>query len=77
MQAQLILEPNEVNHELIKTLLDKNIDILIKKKVIALEAYDTEIPVDKVMEEFSKQDYSAEFLAELEQGLQTSSAYAK
>jgi len=77
MQAQLILEPNEVNHELIKTLLDKNIDILIKKKVIVLEAYDTEISVDKVMEEFSKQDYSAEFLAELEQGLQTSSAYAK
>ncbi len=80
MRVELNLSINEIDQELIellKTLLKRNAEVLIKQQVVMLEEYPTNSPLDKVMVELSGTDYSAEFLADLEQGLNKSSVYTK
>jgi hypothetical protein len=80
MQVVLHVAMDEINQELIellKTLLSHNAEIIIRNDVVQLEEYDRSISVEQVMQEFSQLDYSPEFLADLEQGLKTSSVYAK
>jgi hypothetical protein len=80
MRIELNLTINEVDQELIellKTLLQRNAEIVIKKQVVTLEEYPADMPLDKVMEDLSSAHYSAEFLVDLEQGLKKSSVYAK
>lgn len=50
---------------------------MIKKESIVLEEYDPNIPLEQVMQEFSRQNYRPDFLADLESGLKSSSVYAK
>ncbi|MDM8569846.1 hypothetical protein QUF50_10135 [Thiotrichales bacterium HSG1] len=79
MRIELTLKLNEIDLEfisLIKILLKKNVEVVIKKEVIELEEY-VNLPLEEVMQEFSNADYSSEFLTELEQGLKKSSVYSK
>jgi len=80
MRVTLNVTTHEMNQEfieLIKTLLDLNAEIVIRKEALVLEEYDTSVALEQVMQEFSSINYSSEFLADLEQGLKTSSVYAK
>lgn len=80
MRIELNLALNEIDYELIKlikTLLRRNAEIVIKKQAVALEEYPADVPLNTVMQEFSATNYSAELLADLEQGLKKSSVYAK
>lgn len=80
MRVELNLTLNELDQELIeliKTLLKRNAEVVIKKQSVVLEEYPADKPLDKVMAELSGADYNAEFLADLEQGLKKSSVYAK
>lgn len=80
MRVELNLAINDIDQELIKLikiLLKRNAEVVIKKQSVALEEYNAEMPLDTVMEELAGASYSADFLAELEQGLKKSSVYAK
>ena len=75
MQAILNVKPNEIDDNLldiIKKLLSKNVDIVIRKEFIRLEEYDKSIPLETVMANFSETDYSEEFLKDLKEGFETS-----
>jgi len=75
MQAILNVKPNEIDDNLldiIKKLLSKNVDIVIRKEFIRLEEYDKNIPLETVMANFSETDYSEEFLKDLKEGFETS-----
>jgi hypothetical protein len=77
MQAILNIKPNEIDDKLlnvIKELLSKNIEIVIKKTV-ELEEYDKSISLDEVMDEFAKVGYSENFLSDLKAGFETSQIY--
>jgi len=63
--------------ELIKVLISKNAEIVIKRESIILEEYDPNIPLKQVMQEFSHRNYHPDFLADLEKGLKSSSVYAR
>ncbi len=80
MRVELNLTIDEIDQELIgliKTLLRRNAEVVIKKQCVALEEHPADTPLDKVMEELSGAGYSAEFLADLGQGLKKASVYAK
>ncbi len=80
MQAILNIKPSEIDDNLlniIRELLLKNVEIVIRKEVIKLEEYDKSIPLEKVMADFSETDYSKEFLNDLKEGFETSTVYAK
>jgi hypothetical protein len=80
MRVELNLSINEIDQEfieLLKTLLKRNAEVVIKQQVVALDEYPADTPLDKVMAELSGTEYNAEFLADLEQGLKKSSVYAK
>ena len=44
---------------------------------MVLEEYNPNISLEQVMQEFSRQNYPPDFLADLENGLKSSSVYAK
>lgn len=74
-----ISEP-EINLEflkLLKVLISKNAEIVIRKESMVLEEYNPNISLEQVMQEFSRQNYPPDFLADLENGLKSSSVYAK
>lgn len=80
MRVVFNVSEHEINLEfleLIKVLIRKNAEIVIKKESIVLEEYDPNIPLEQVMQEFSRQNYHPDFLADLESGLKSSSVYAK
>ena len=80
MRVELNLAINDIDQELIeliKTLLKRNAEVVIKKQSVALEEYNADVPLDTVMQELAGENYSADFLADLEQGLKKSSVYAK
>jgi len=79
MQAILNIKPSEIDDRLlnvIKELLSRNVEIVIKKTV-ELEEYDKNIPLDEVMGEFAKVGYSENFLSDLKAGFETSKIYGK
>lgn len=78
MQAVLNVKSTEIDDQLlnvIKELLSRNIEIVIKKTV-ELEEFDKTLPLDDVMREFGKVGYSDEFLRDLKAGLETSEIFA-
>jgi len=80
MQAILNIKLNEIDDHLlnvIKELLSRNIEIVIKKETIELESFDKNLPLDEVMREFSKFGYSENFLGDLKTGFETSEIYAE
>jgi len=80
MQAILNVKPCDINDNLlniIKELLLKNVEIVIRKEKLELEEYDKSIPLDNVISQFSEAGYSQEFLKDLKEGLETSTVYLK
>ena len=80
MQAILNIKPNEIDERLlsvIKELLSRNVEIVIKKQSVELEQFDKTLPLDDVMREFGKVGYSEDFLRDLRAGFETSEIYAK
>ncbi len=80
MQAILNIELNEIDDRLlnvIKELLSRNIEVVIKKEKLELERFDKSLPLDEVMREFSKVGYSENFLSDLKTGFETSEIYAE
>ena len=79
MQAVLNIKPNEIDDRLlnvIKELLSRNIEIVIKKQFVELEEFDKTLSLDEVVREFGKVGYSQEFLNDLKAGFETSKIYA-
>lgn len=80
MRVELNLTVNEIDQELIellKTLLQRNAEVVMKKQPLTLEEYPADTPLDKVVDALAGKNYTAEFLVDLEQGLKKSSVYAK
>lgn len=79
MQAILKIKSNEIDDRLlniIKELLSKNIEIVIKKQLVELEEFDKTLSLDEINQEFEKVGYSQEFLNDLKIGFATSERYA-
>ncbi len=79
MQAVLNVKSNEIDDKLlnvIKELLSRNVEVVIKKTV-ELEEYNKSISLDNVMQEFGEVGYSDEFLRDLKVGFETSEIYVK
>ncbi|WP_449245255.1 hypothetical protein [Desulfobacca acetoxidans] len=79
MRPILTITEDEINGQLlrvIKLLFSTNVDqIIIQREKIALEEFDATQSVDDIMAAFQQEGYSPEFLADLEEGLKTSSVY--
>ncbi len=80
MQVIFNISENEVNHELfdvIKTLLSRNAEIVIRKEAIQLEEFNQDMPLEQVMQALSNENYSGDFLSDIALDLKTSSVYVK
>ena len=80
MQAILSIEPNEVDERLliiIRELLSRNVEIMIKSHHFELKEFDATLPLNEVMEEFQKAGYSDDFISDLRSGFETSEIYSK
>jgi len=78
MQAILNVKLNEIDGSLIKIikeLLSKNAEVVIRKESLKLEEFDKSLPLQKVMDDLAKTGYSSEFLDDLREGFETSSVY--
>ena len=74
MRAILQIEQHDINEQLLQTikqLLAQNSEILLQPAV-KLEAFDSSQSVAEVMQALSGENYSAEFLNDIEKGLKTS-----
>ena len=79
MQAVLNVKSSEIDDKLlnvIKELLSRNVEIVIKKTV-EFEEYDESKSLDDVMREFSAVGYSEGFLNDLKIGFETSQIHAE
>lgn len=79
MQAILNIKPNEIDDRLlnvIRELLSKNVEIVIKKQLVELEEFNKNLSLDEISREFEKVGYSQEFLNDLKAGFETSEIYA-
>lgn len=80
MQAILNIKPNEIDERLlsvIRELLSRNIEVVIKKQLVELKEFDKTLSLEDVMQEFGKVGYSEDFLGDLRAGFETSEIYAK
>jgi hypothetical protein len=80
MQAILNIQPNEIDDRLlnvIRELLSRNVEIIIKKQLVELEDFDKTLSLDEVMREFDKAGYHEDFLKDLRAGFETSEIYIK
>lgn len=80
MQAILNIKSSEVDERLlgvIKELLSRNVEIVIKKDFFELEEYDFELPLPEVMSKLAAAGYTEHFLNDLNEGFETSEAYRR
>lgn len=80
MQAILNVKASEVDERLlnvIKELLSRNVEIVIKKDFPELEGYDRKLSLDDVMQQFGEIGYDEKFLSDLRAGFETSEVYAE
>jgi len=79
MQAILNVKTSEIDNNLliiIRELLSKNVEVVIRKEIYRLEEYDSSLPLERVMKEFEKVGYNELFLKDLKEGFETSTVYA-
>jgi spore germination protein GerM len=79
MRVELTLKLTEIDQDLIaliKTLLSKNAEVVIKREAVALAEYDAGQSLEQVMQELAGANHSTELLADIEHGLKLSSVYA-
>jgi hypothetical protein len=77
MRPILTIREDEINEQLlhvIKLLFTTNVDQIIiqREKTIAFEDFVATQKIDDIMAAFKQEGYSLEFLADLEEGLKTS-----
>jgi hypothetical protein len=77
MRPILTISEDEINEQLlrvIKLLFSTNVDQIIiqREKTIAFEDFVATQKIDDIMAAFKQEGYSLEFLADLEEGLKTS-----
>ena len=80
MQAILNIKLSEIDDHLlniIKELLSRNVEVVLKKEIIELEEFDKSISLDELMQEFAQVGYSDNFLSDLKTGFETSEVYAQ
>lgn len=80
MQAILNVKSNEIDERLlkvIKELLSRNVEIIIKKDFPELEEFDSSVSLDEVIQEFENAGYSEKFLIDLKTGFETSEIYVE
>jgi len=80
MQAILNVKLNEIDEKflyILKELLSKNVEIVIRKENIELEEFDENISLENVIKDFSKAGYTEDFLNDLEEGFKSSSIYSE
>ncbi|MBF0376009.1 MAG: hypothetical protein HQK72_00825 [Desulfamplus sp.] len=78
MQAILNVKNDDINHKLldiIKELLFRNVEIIIRKENFKLEEYDKQMSLDSVVKELTKAGYSQDFVNDVKEGLETSTVY--
>ena len=79
MQAILSVKSSEIDDKLlnvIKELLSRNVEVVIKNDFFELGEFNQTMPLDDVMREFEKSDYSKNFLNDLRKGFETSEIYS-
>lgn len=57
---------------IIKELLSRNVEVVIRNEIYRLEEYDTSLPLEMVMKEFEKAGCNELFLKDLKEGFETS-----
>lgn len=80
MQAILNVKLNEIDDNLIniiKDLLSKDVEIVIRKDFVKLEEFNKSMSLEKVMGDLSETGYSKEFLNDLKDGFESSTVYAQ
>jgi hypothetical protein len=80
MRPILTIREDEINEQLlhvIKLLFTTNVDQIIiqREKTIAFEDFVATQKIDDIMAAFKQEGYSSEFLADLEEGLKTSTVF--
>jgi hypothetical protein len=79
MKAILEINVNELNANFLKVVRDmfeKNVtEIVLKPQTIVLEEFDKSMLLDDVITSLKDKGHSAEFLAEIKDGLENSSIY--
>lgn len=79
MQTILKINYKDLNNnflQVIKSLFSIDIDeIIIKKDKIELEEFDSNLSINEVVNALKKQNYSKDFVKDIEEGLKNSSAY--
>lgn len=79
MRVELTLKMTEIDQDLIaliKTLLSKNAEVVIKREAVVLTEYDAGKSLEQVMQELAGANHSTDLLADIEHGLKLSSVYA-
>ena len=80
MQAILNVTLQEIDQKfltILRDLLSKDIEVIIKKETPRLEEFDQTLPLPVVMEQLANSGYHAEFLRDVHEGLKTSSVYVE
>ncbi len=80
MQAIFNVNVQEIDQKflgILRDLVSRDIEIVIKKERPRLEEFDRTQPLPVVMERLAEAGYHAEFLKDVEEGLKTSSVYAE
>ncbi len=78
MQAILSVKSSEIDEQLlsvIKELLSRNVEVVIKNDFPELEEFDRNFSLDEMMRKFEKSGYSKDFLSDLKKGFETSEIY--
>ncbi|SLM29865.1 conserved hypothetical protein [Desulfamplus magnetovallimortis] len=74
MQAILNVKLNEIDDKflyILKELLSKNVEIVIRKEIIELEEFDQKMSLKNVINDFSKAGYTEDFINDLEDGFKS------
>ena len=80
MQAILNVRMNEIDDNslyIIKKLLSKKVEVIIRKGNIELEEFDKNLPLENLMNDFSKESYNEDFLKDLEEGFKSSTVFSE
>ena len=79
MQAILSVKSSEIDEQLlsvIKELLSRNVEVIIKNDFPDLEEFDKNISLETIIQGFENNGYNKDFLSDLKKGFETSEIYA-
>ena len=81
MKAVLEININELNVnllEVVRSMFQKNVtEIVLKPQTITLEEFDNSLSINEITNSLQENGHNAEFIAEIQDGLQNSSIYSE